>query len=244
MIRSDIHINCDMGESYGRYQLVDDAALMPYIDSCNIACGYHAGDPTVIEQTIRLAIQHNVEIGAHPSYPDRQGFGRRVMDINTAELESMIRYQICAIQGIARTMSAQLNHIKPHGALYNKAAKDESTARAIVDAMVSISTDLILYAPQNSVLSQIGKEEGLNVHHEAFIDRAYNDDGSLVSRKVEHSVITDPSKALLQIKSIKEKQIVISIEGKAVSLEADTFCIHGDNSAAMDILNYIKDEIG
>lgn len=243
MIRSDIHINCDMGESYGRYQLVDDEALMPYIDACNIACGYHAGDPIVIEQTIRLALVHGIQIGAHPSYPDRQGFGRRVMDIKEDELESMIRYQICAVQGIAQSMGTTLNHVKPHGALYNKAAKDNSTARAIVKAITSISTDLILYAPQNSVLNQIGKEAGLLVHHEAFIDRAYNEDGSLVSRKIENSVITDPSKAFLQVQSIKQKQIVPTIKGKLVPLDADTFCIHGDNSAALDILKHIKDEL-
>ncbi len=237
-----IHINCDMGESYGRYTIADDESIMKYIDACNIACGFHAGDPVVMDKTIRLAKQHKVEIGAHPSYPDLQGFGRRPMSVPVDELEKMVRYQIAALMGMSKSLGAEVKHVKAHGALYNKASEDRPTAEAIAKAVKSLSKDLILYAPYLSIQSEVAEEHGLKVHHEAFIDRAYNEDRSLVSRQQPNSVITSPIDAWTQVESISKRGFVPTILKKEVPLKANTFCIHGDNSAAIEILEYIRSE--
>ncbi len=235
-----IHINCDMGESFGRYTLVDDASLMPHIDACNIACGFHAGDSSVMDRTIYLAMKAGVEIGAHPSYPDRQGFGRRPMELQGDELESLIRYQICALRGMVHTHGGKVTHVKAHGALYNKAANNELEAHAVIRAVCAVSRDLILYAPHNSLLSEMAIDQGLSVLHEAFIDRRYNSDGSLVSRKIKGAVIINPLVAWAQVKKIKEHQLVRSVNDQEFTLDADTFCIHGDNPSALSILEYLK----
>jgi len=238
----DIHINCDMGESFGRYQLVDDRALMTYIDACNIACGFHAGDPVVIDTTIRLAIEYNVEIGAHPSFPDLQGFGRRTMDISEDELEKIIRYQVGAMLSMVNSNNGQLIHVKPHGALYNKAGKHRPTAKGIVKAVKAISSDLTLFAPYHSILSEEGQNIGLNIKYEAFIDRRYNDDLSLVSRSIEGSVIQDPPQAAHHVSFMHKEQRVSTVQNRDVHIKADTYCIHGDNPSAIDILQHITDE--
>ena len=241
-MKNKIHINCDMGESFGRYTLVDDEALMPFISAANIACGFHAGDPVVIERTITSALKFDLEIGAHPSFPDLQGFGRRVMDIAPKELESIVRYQIAAVRGLVEAQGGQLIHVKPHGALYNYAAKNKDTAEAIVKAIVSIDDQLKLYAPPNSHLASTGQSL-LEVVKEAFIDRRYVEDGSLMSRKLEGSVIRDPEDALSQVKSILENSEVITASNVKVPLSATTFCIHGDNPAALRILSHLQDEL-
>ena len=229
-----------MGESYGRYQLIDDAILMPYIDACNIACGFHAGDPSIMENTIGNALNAGIEIGAHPSYPDRNGFGRRYMDINEIDLTAMIKYQVCAIAGMIQSRGGSLHHVKAHGALYNRAASHHPEARAVARAVSDISNKIILYAPFNSVQSEVAKEFGLTVHHEAFIDRRYNNDGTLVSRKLENAVISNPEIAWTQTLRIFERSEVESIQGPVFQIAADTFCIHGDNPSALSILQKIQ----
>lgn len=242
MSDKQLHINCDMGESFGRYQLVDDEALMSHISACNIACGFHAGDPVVIDKTIKLAIAHGVEIGAHPSYPDLQGFGRRTMDIAEDQLEKIIRYQISAMIGMTSSNKGQLLHVKPHGALYNKASIDRPTARAIVKAVKALSSDLVLYAPFQSILNEEAQNVNLKVSFEAFIDRHYNNDLSLVSRSIDGSVIVDPVIAKNHVLRMHKEGNVQTLDGDKVSIQADTFCIHGDNPSAIDILQYIKNE--
>ena len=237
-----IHINCDMGESFGQYQLVDDEALISYISACNIACGFHAGDPVVMDKTIKLAIAHDLEIGAHPSYPDLQGFGRRTMDIAEDQLEKIIRYQISAMLGMVNSNHGQLIHVKPHGALYNKASVHRSTARAIVKAVQSVSTDLILYAPYVSILNEEAQNANLKVRFEAFIDRQYNSDLTLVSRSITGSVITDAQKAKDHLLLMHSEGHVQTLDDAKVPINADTFCIHGDNPSAIDILQAIKNE--
>lgn len=235
-----MHINCDMGEGFGRYQIADDAALMPYIDACNIACGFHAGDPNTIRKTIELAIAHGVDCGAHPSYPDRQGFGRRKMDISKPELQAMVTYQIAAVAGMATSLGTKINHVKPHGALYNEAAKNEAVAVAIVDAILSISSELVLYAPPKSVIASIAGYKHLAVQFEAFADRTYMIDGSLSSRKVEGAIIHDPIQASRQVNNMLTHQLVSTLDGNEISITADTFCVHGDHPNALAILKELR----
>lgn len=237
-----IHINCDMGESFGRYKLVDDEALMSYISACNIACGFHAGDPIVIDSTIKLAIAHGVEIGAHPSYPDLQGFGRRTMDIAEDQLEKIIRYQISAMLGMVSSNKGQLRHVKPHGALYNKASAHRPTARAIVRAIKSLSSDIVLYAPYHSVMNEEAQNANLQVSFEAFIDRQYNNDLTLVSRSIDGSVITDATTAKNHVLRMHNEGHVLTLQKEDVTIQADTYCIHGDNPSAIAILQSIKNE--
>lgn len=233
-----------MGESFGRYRLVDDREFMPYIDECNIACGFHAGDPVVIEQTIRNAIEYKLKIGAHPSFPDLQGFGRRNMNIPATDLESMIRFQIAGIKGVTESFGYRLNHVKAHGALYNMAMTDESMAKAIVKAVLSFGDQIILFAPHHSAQAKVAHEMGLHVRYEAFIDRLYHKDLRLVSRHIAGALITDPSIAVAQVESIVSNQKVISFENQACEIKANTLCIHGDNPAAMEILKALKSQSG
>ncbi|MCL4115793.1 UNVERIFIED_CONTAM: hypothetical protein GTU68_066791 [Idotea baltica] len=228
-----------MGESFGPYTLIDDATLMPYINAVNIACGYHAGDAATMDKTVRLSIEHGLEIGAHPGYPDLQGFGRRAMDINPSTLKSMVLYQVGALQAIARSYGAKLNHVKVHGALYNHASKNKDAAYAIVSAVKSLSNSLIVYVPPHSELLSLATELNVPFRIEAFIDRKYNNDLSLASRKIEGSVITDPAKAHKQLTGMVHHGRISTIDNSSVSLTADTYCIHGDNPVALDILQLI-----
>lgn len=229
-----------MGEGFGSYHLMDEEAVMPYISAVNIACGYHAGDPDTMAATIDLAVTYGTEIGAHPGYPDMQGFGRRAMDIDSATLENMIVYQIGALRAIAMARGGVLRHVKAHGALYNYTAHHEGGAKCILQAVASISPELTLYVPMNSLLSQIAQDLAVPIKVEAFIDRRYNGDLSLVSRKQQGSVITDPAAAMTQLKGMITEHRVRSIDGKDIAANADTFCIHGDNPKALDILRYIQ----
>lgn len=235
-------INCDLGESFGRYSLIDEESLMPYIQECNIACGFHAGDPVVIERTIKSAIRYGLSIGAHPSFPDLQGFGRRKMNIPKLDLVSILRYQICAIKSLTECFDGVLNHVKAHGALYNMAAVHKETASAICEAVISVSQDLLLFVPFNSVLAQEAQIYGLTVKYEGFIDRAYHQDLTLVSREVPGSLIEDPEKACDQLMEMCNNNRVKTIEGSFASINASTFCIHGDNPGALDILRYIHEK--
>lgn len=229
-----------MGESYGHYHVFDDIVLMPFINSCNVACGFHAGDPLVIKRCISDAIKYNLEIGAHPSFPDRQGFGRRKMDMDPYELEALVGYQVAAIKGVTESLGGQLNHVKTHGALYNEAAQNQAYAEAIVEAVFAISPSLYLYAPPNSIQAEIARAKGLKVQLEGFLDRRYTDDLQLVSRKLEHASIHEPADALEQLSSILNLNVIKTFNGKILPFHADTFCIHGDNPKALEIIKLLR----
>ncbi|MCP4543043.1 MAG: LamB/YcsF family protein [Chloroflexi bacterium] len=235
-----IDLNCDMGESFGRYGIGDDAALMPLITSANIACGLHAGDPLVMERTVNLASEHGVGVGAHPGFPDLQGFGRRGMQLAPDEVEVFVLYQIGALAAFAQAAGADLVHVKPHGALYNLAAKDRSLAEAIARAVARFSRQLILVGLSNSLLVEAGLEAGLPVAREAFADRAYEVDGSLRSRKLPGAVLHDPAQAAEQAVRIARDGIVIAYTGKEVPVQAETICLHGDTPTALSIAQSIR----
>jgi len=226
-----IDLNCDMGESYGAWKMGDDAGVMPHISSANIACGFHGGDPATIRKTVKLAIDHGVAIGAHPSLPDIQGFGRRVMKISPQEMYDLIVYQAGAVEGFARAAGAKLHHIKCHGALYNMAANDEGLS----DAMARAGRDLgtMLYVLSRSRNFEIAKKEGVPVCGEVFADRGYTDEGTLAPRDKPGGMIEDADKAVQQALGMIEGGYVTSLSGKRVAVAADTLCIHGDQPGAV-----------
>jgi len=225
-------LNCDMGESFGAYALGQDEAVMPHITSANIACGYHAGDPLVMRATLALAARHAVGLGAHPGYPDLQGFGRRNMELTPDEVEALTLYQIGALAGLARAARLELAHVKPHGALYNQAAKDPALARAVARAAAGFSKTLILVGLAGSALIAAGQEAGLRTASEAFPDRAYNPDGSLRARKLAGAVIEDPGAVLAHALELARHGIRVESEHGAACLAVDTLCLHGDHPHA------------
>jgi UPF0271 protein len=235
-----IDLNCDMGESFGRYTLGHDADLMPYVTSANIACGLHASDPLVIERTVGLAHEHGVGIGAHPGYPDLQGFGRRAMQLAPEEVEAFVLYQIGALAAFARAAGAELVHVKPHGALYNQAAQDPALAQAIARGVARFSRRLILVGLANSFLIEAGLEAGLSVAREAFVDRAYEADGSLRSRRLPGAVLRDPAQAAAQAVRIARDGAVVAYSGEEVSVQAQTMCLHGDTPTALEIAQAVR----
>ena len=238
-----IDLNCDMGESFGRYTIGNDEAMMPYITSANIACGLHAGDPLVMERTVRLAQEHGVGIGAHPGFPDLQGFGRRVMQLAPEEAEAFVLYQVGALAAFAKAAGAELVHVKPHGALYNLAARDRPLAEAIARAVARFSRQLILVGLANSLLVEAGLEAGLPVAREAFADRAYEADGSLRSRRLPGAVLEDPAQAAEQVVRIAQEGLVVACTGEEVPVQAETICLHGDTPTAVEIAKTIRGEL-
>jgi UPF0271 protein len=235
-----IDLNSDMGESFGRYTLGSDAALMPHITSANIACGFHASDPLVMDRTVRLAHEHGVAVGAHPGYPDLQGFGRREMQLDPEEAEATILYQIGALAGFARAAGTDLVHVKPHGALYNRAVKDRGLAEAIVRAVTKFSRELIVVGLANSEVIEAAHEAGQPVAREAFADRAYEADGSLRSRRLPGAVLHDPAQAAEQAVRIAREGLVVAWGGQEVPVQAETLCVHGDTPTALTIVQAIR----
>ena len=233
-----VDINADVGEGLG-----NEALLIPYLSSCNIACGGHAGDAKTMTEVVRLAKNHKVKIGAHPSFPDVLNFGRAVMDISAADLYSSLKSQIRSLQQILHNENAQLHHIKPHGALYNLAAKDEKTARIIIEVVKSIAMPIQLYVPYNSVISKLAEQEKISVTFEAFADRNYEEDLSLVSRKKEDAILHENSKVLNHILGMIHREKVTAINGVEVPIKASTFCVHGDTKNAFEILDFLIKEL-
>lgn len=238
-----IDLNCDMGESYGEWRLGADDALMELVTSANIACGAHAGDPLTIERTVRLALEREVAPGAHPSYPDLQGFGRRSMRLLPAEVRSLVLYQVAAIEGIVRAHGGSLKHVKLHGALYNDAARDPALAAAAVEAIRALNAGLLIYALAGSAMVRVARDAGLTVVEEAFADRRYNPDGTLQSRLTEGALITDPALAAAQVREIALNGGVIAHDGACVPLTAGTVCVHGDNPAAVAIARAVRETL-
>lgn len=230
-------ITCDMGEGFN-----NEAELMPYIDSCSIACGYHAGDMATMRETMALAIENKVRIGAHPSFPDRENFGRKNMDINLPDLITAITDQVNTLNFICEEYQIALDHIKPHGALYSMAVKDEGTAEAIIEAIKALQLDLFLYTPFHGTLARLAKENNIGVIKEAFADRNYADDLNLVPRQELKAVIYDPLKVWEHVKLMIEQNLVKTVSGKEIPIQADVFCIHGDNPNALAIVRYLHEK--
>jgi len=228
-------LNCDMGEGFGPYQAGQDDALMPLVSSANIACGFHAGDPLVLERTVALAAQHQVAVGAHPGYPDLRGFGRRPMNMTPEEIEADVLYQIGAVAAFTRAHGVPLVHVKAHGALYNQAAADSYLACAISRAVARFSTELVFVGLAGSpIMREAAEAQGLRFAAEAFADRVYNPDGTLQSRRVSGSVISDPERAARQAVSIAKDGVVFAHDGSRVLIKAETLCLHGDNPTAVE----------
>jgi UPF0271 protein len=228
-----IDLNCDMGESYGAWKMGADAGVMPYISSANIACGFHAGDPATIRQTVRLAVDSGVAVGAHPSLPDLMGFGRRVMRISPQDMYDLVIYQAGAVEAFARAAGAKLHHVKCHGALYNMAAMDEALSDAMVRAVRDLGSDVILYVLSKSKNHEIAIRSGARVAGEVFADRGYADDGTLAPRDKPGGMIEDPQASVKQVLGMIEEGTVISLNGKRVPVAADTLCLHGDQPGAV-----------
>lgn len=237
-------INCDMGESYGNYTIGNDDEIMPLITSCNIACGFHGGDPLHIEKTLINAKKYQLKIGAHPGYPDLNGFGRRAMQLPEDELRACIKYQVSALIGMAKSVGVEVSYVKPHGALYNKMADDEITSRIVIRAILELNANLAIMGLSASKTQTVAEDIGARFIAEAFADRRYNEHGKLVSRQDATAIIHDPLQAAAQVLSIIKKNEVQSLGGHKVKIKADSICIHGDNKNAVAILQEIQKLIG
>lgn len=235
-----IDLNCDLGESFGTYTLGNDAAILPYVTSANIACGYHAGDPLVMQRTVRLALEHHVAIGAHPGLPDLVGFGRREMAVTAAEVYAMTVYQIGALQAFVKAEGTTLHHVKPHGALYNMAAVDATLAQAIAEAVYKVCPDAILYGLAGSCLITASEAIGLKTAQEVFADRTYQQDGTLTSRNKPGALITEPETAINQVIRMLKEGKVATQQGIDISIKADTVCLHGDGAHALTFARYLN----
>lgn len=227
-----IDLNADIGESFGAWKMGDDAGVMPWITSANIACGFHAGDPASMRATILSCVQHGVAIGAHPSLPDLQGFGRREMKVSPDEVYAQTLYQIGALHAFTHAAGTQLHHVKPHGALYNMAARDRALADAIARAVRDFNPRLILVGLAGGALVEAGRAAGLAVQREGFCDRRYQPDGSLAPRAQTGAVIEDIDAAVAQAVSIATRGEAVANDGSTVRIEADTLCVHGDRANA------------
>ncbi|MDR0271456.1 5-oxoprolinase subunit PxpA [Paenibacillus sp.] len=235
-----VDLNCDMGESFGRYRLGSDADLLNEMTSANIACGFHAGDPSVMRTTVRMAAGKGVSIGAHPGLPDLAGFGRRRMEVTSEEVYDMVTYQIGALQAFVKQEGAALRHVKPHGALYNMAAVERLLADAIAEAVYKTDASLVLYGLAGSELIAAGKARGLRTAAEVFADRTYLEDGTLMPRSMSGAVISDPEQAVKQVLQMVMKGTVTAASGKTIDITADTVCIHGDGEHALSFAQTLR----
>mgnify|MGYP006051595933 FL=1 len=238
-----IDLNCDLGESFGHYKLGENTAILKYITSANIACGFHAGDPSVMRETVARCMEHQVSIGAHPGLPDLVGFGRREMAISPTEAYDLTVYQIGALHAVATSQGGTIRHVKPHGALYNMAAKNPALAEAIAKAVYDVSPNLILFGLAGSELITAGQKYGLPIANEVFADRTYTNDGILTPRSNNNAVITSDEAALAQVLQMVKTQTVNATSGETVSLQADTICLHGDGEKAVVFAKMISETL-
>ncbi len=241
MMRLDL--NCDMGESFGIYKLGYDEEAMPYVTSINVACGFHASDPMNMQKTVRLAKKHGVAIGAHPSFPDLAGFGRRVMELTPEEIKADVIYQIGALAAICRGEGLRLQHVKAHGALYNVAAKDISVGIAIAEAIKAVDPEMYMLCLANSLMVDAAKKVGVRYVEEAFADRAYTAQGTLAPRKQEGAVIHDLEKVSGRVLEMVRDGRTASIDGKIVPISAQTVCVHGDTPGAVEMIRSIRSKL-
>ena len=235
-----IDLNSDMGESFGRWALGDDTALLGVVSSANVACGFHAGDPAGILRTVGYAAAHGVTVGAHVAYRDLAGFGRRYVDETPEDLAADVIYQIGALEGVAAAAGTQVKYVKPHGALYNRIAIDERHAAAVVEAIKAVDPSLALLTLPGSVVGRLAEDAGLRVFREAFADRAYTPDGHLVSRREPGAVITDPEQVTARVLRMVEDGTVTAIDGSIVRLHADSVCVHGDSPGAVAMATAVR----
>lgn len=238
-----VDLNCDLGESFGAYTMGNDEEILDLITSANIACGFHAGDPSVMKKTVRMALEKDVGIGAHPGTPDLAGFGRRALAISAEEAYDLTMYQIGALDAFIRSEGGNMQHVKPHGALYNMAAKDASLAEAIAEAVYAINPELILFGLSGSELVKAGEKIGLRAASEVFSDRTYQPDGSLTNRREVNALITDPDLATAQVVRMVKEGKVRTVEGTEFSLPSDTVCIHGDGATALEFARRLKERL-
>lgn len=238
-----VDLNCDMGESFGAYRIGTDESILPYITSANIACGFHAGDPAVMRQTVRMAMEKGVGIGAHPGLPDLQGFGRRNMDISPQEAYDLVVYQIGALCGFVQAEGGTIQHVKPHGALYNMAAQSRELSEAIARAVYNVNPELILFGLSGSELVKAGNGIGLRTASEVFADRTYQQDGSLTSRRLPNALITDTEQAVGQVVRMIKESKVTTVQGMEIPLRADTVCLHGDGAHALSFAQRIRERL-
>jgi UPF0271 protein len=241
-----IDLNSDVGESFGNYKLGMDEEVIPLISSANIACGFHAGDPTVMKRTVTIAKENGVALGAHPGFPDLIGFGRRNMDASPDEIKDYVTYQIGALQAFAASQAMTLQHVKPHGALYNMAVKDMAIWDAVAEVIAAVDQRLILFVmagPWRGDLEAIVAKHGIRMAFEFFGDRAYNTNGSLVSRKLPGAVIHDHERVAEKVLKMITEGKVVCIDGSEIELSAETICVHGDNPAALKLVKNIREAL-
>jgi len=243
MPENQIDLNSDVGESFGNYTLGTDEKLIPLISSANIACGFHAGDPSVMKHSVKIAKENKVALGAHPGFPDLLGFGRRNMDVSLEEIKDYVTYQIGALQAFAAAQGMTLQHVKPHGALYNMAVKNMEIWDAVAEAIAAVDPRLVLFVmagPWREDLAAIGARHQIRLAFEFFGDRAYNPDGSLVSRRLPGAVIHDHERVAEKVLKLVKEGKVVCIDGSEMELTAETICVHGDNPAALELVSHIR----
>jgi len=246
MITARVDLNCDMGESFGTYNLGLDDQIIKHVTSANIACGFHAGDPLVMNRAVQLAANHGVAVGAHPGFPDLQGFGRRNMDCTLEEIRAYVIYQVGAVTAFCSKHRVKLQHVKPHGSLYNMSVEDKNIARAIAEAVASIDVNLLLVTlagKSAEAMSTIGREVGIRVVFEAFADRAYTPDGKLVSRRLPGAIIKAPDLISERARSMVKEGRVKTIDGSYCPMEVHTVCIHGDTPGALDLVRAVRERL-
>ena len=237
----DINLNADLGESFGAWRMGNDAALLAIVGSANVACGFHAGDPLVMTETVRLAQAAGVSLGAHPAFPDLQGFGRRVMQLSSRELFAVVVYQVGALMGIAQAQGQRISHVKPHGAMNNMACEDAAMAATIAAAVKAVDAQLILLAPALSQLAAAGRAAGLRVADEVFADRAYSDDGNLLPRSVAGAVIDNSQACLAHVLRMLARGGIVTASGGLLSCSFHSICVHGDNPHAVATASVVRD---
>ena len=238
-----IDLNCDLGESFGAYRIGMDEQVLPLMTSANVACGWHAGDPGVMGRTVSLAVKNGVGVGAHPGYPDLAGFGRRSMDCSVAEVRDYVIYQMGALQAFCAANGTRLQHVKPHGALYNTIARRPDLARAVAEAIARVDAGarwVALAGPAAEELTRIGEEFGVSVVLEAFPDRAYTADGALQPRSEPGAVIADADAAADRAVRMATEGQVVAVDGSRIDLKPGTLCVHGDNPHALDLVRTIR----
>ncbi len=243
---SRLLLNCDIGESFGSWTMGLDAEVMPFIDCANIACGFHAGDPSIMRKTVALALAHNVKVGAHPAYQDLVGFGRRSMACSAQELQDLLHYQIGALDGICRAQGTRVSYVKPHGAMYNDMMANPQQLRAVVQAVAAydVNLPLMLMATRDNRAAQaIGDEFGVTLWFEAFADRAYDSAGRLVSRQLPGAVHHDPDVIVQQALTLAACEPLQSNDGSALHLQANTLCVHGDNASSVSAVQRIREAL-
>lgn len=238
-----VDLNSDLGESFGNYKLGMDDQVIPMITSANVACGYHASDPVVMAKTIAMAKEHGIEVGAHPGFPDLMGFGRRNMSVSPEEAKAYTLYQLGALDAFCRAHGMKMQHVKPHGAMYNMAAKDYELAKAICEAIYEFDKDLIVMGLSGGELVRAGQDMGLRTALEVFADRAYEEDGSLVNRRKEGAMITDEDVAIERVVRMIKEQKVTTITGKDIPIKADSVCVHGDGVKALEFVKKIREKL-